>query len=67
MAAIQPQSKMTTRKARCDRSVRREIETAHLAGQRRDALSDEASTNKKNLDEGEVKMFRMFPPDMGKY
>jgi hypothetical protein len=37
--------------------VRREIETAHLAGQRRDALSDKASTNKKNLDEGVVKMF----------
>ena len=58
---------MTTRKARCDRSVRREIETAHLAGQRRDALSDKASTNKKNLDKGVVKMFRVFPPDKEKH
>ena len=36
-------------------------------GSAEDALSDKASTNKKNLDKGVVKMFRMFPPDTGKH
>ena len=36
-------------------------------GSAEDTLSDNASTNKKNLDKGVVKMFHMFPPDTGKH
>ena len=36
-------------------------------GSAEETLSDKASTNKKNLDKGVVKMFRMFPPDTGKH
>ena len=36
-------------------------------GSAEDTLSDNASTNKKNLDKGVVKMFRTFPPGTEKH